>query len=332
MKIIVTGGLGFIGINLITKLLKNKNNFVINIDKESTYSSKNKELIFKKNEKYKFIKIDIANINRLRIKIKKFNPDIIFHLAAESHVDRSISNPDDFIYSNIVGTYNLLKISTELYNTNNKFKFLFVSTDEVYGSLTLNDKKSFKEISNYKPNSPYSASKASADLIVRSWNKTYNLPTITTHCSNNYGPWQHPEKLIPLVIKNILSNRKIPIYGNGLNVRDWIHVDDHVNALIKISKIKFTGQVYNIGSNNLINNLSLVKKICNLIDLKIKKKSSSLKLITFVEDRKGHDLKYAINSSLLKKEVNFIAKIRFDEGLNKTIDWYIKNKEWLFQK
>ncbi len=332
MKILITGGLGFIGINLIDKLLKNKKYKILNIDKESNYSTKNNNLLFKKSNNYKFYKIDLAKYKLLHRKIYNYKPDIIFHLAAESHVDRSIKDPDNFIYSNIIGTYNLLKISELLYRYNKKFKFLYVSTDEVYGSLQINEKKSFTENSNYKPNSPYSSSKAAGDLLVRSWNKTFNLPTITTHCSNNYGPWQNPEKLIPLVIKNILNNKKIPIYGNGKNIRDWIHVEDHVSALIEISKLKFKGQVYNIGSNNLIDNLSLVKKICNIIDKKLNLKISSKKLIKFVQDRKGHDLKYAIDSKLLYKDAKFIPKIKFIDGLEKTINWYLDNRKWLNKK
>ncbi len=332
MNILITGGLGFIGINLINKLLSNKKNKILNIDKESSFSTKNNNLLFNKSNNYKFIKIDLAKYNLLYKKIDKYRPDIIFHLAAESHVDRSIKDPDNFIFSNIIGTYNLLKISNFLFKKNKKFKFLYVSTDEVYGSLGLNENKFFTENSNYKPNSPYSASKAAGDLLVRSWNKTFKLPTITTHCSNNYGPWQNPEKLIPLVINNILHNKKIPIYGNGKNIRDWIYVEDHVEALIKISKLKFNGQVYNIGSNNLIDNLSLVKKICNIIDKKLNYKISSKNLIKFVKDRKGHDLKYAIDSKLLYKDTKFFPKIKFIDGLEKTIEWYLDNKKWLYKK
>ncbi len=332
MKILITGGLGFIGINLINKLIKNKNNLILNIDKESKYSTKNSKLHFKNSKNYKFYKLDLVKNKSLSNKVIKYNPDIIFHLAAESHVDRSIKQPNNFIYSNIIGTYNLLKISEKLHKKNNNFKFLYVSTDEVYGSLKLDDQKYFTEKSNYKPNSPYSASKAAGDLLVRSWNKTFNLPTVTTHCSNNYGPWQNPEKLIPLVINNILNNKKIPIYGNGKNIRDWIHVNDHIEALLKISKIKFKGQVYNIGANNLIDNISLVKKICNIIDKKLNLKKTSKELINFVEDRKGHDLKYAINSKQLKKDTKFVAKTKFKNGLEKTINWYLENKKWLIKK
>ena len=325
-NILVTGGLGFIGSNFISKKL-GEENFIVNIDSETNASIDKSYLDFESNQNYRHYNIDIADFQKVNKIIKKYSFDIIFHFAAESHVDNSIENSFEFCSTNVIGTLNLLESYRKL---NKKHKlFIHVSTDEVFGSIK---DGFFDENSNYKPNSPYSASKAAGDLLVRSWNKTFKLPTITTHCSNNYGPWQNPEKLIPLVINNILHNKKIPIYGNGKNIRDWIYVEDHVEALIKISKLKFNGQVYNIGSNNLIDNLSLVKKICNIIDKKLNYKMSSKNLIKFVKDRKGHDLKYAIDSKLLYKDTKFLPKIKFIDGLEKTIEWYLDNKKWLYKK
>ena len=333
MKLIITGGLGFIGINFINFLINDSKNIILNIDRQASYSTSNDFLSFKSYNNYYFKKKNICEYKEIEKIIFNFEPDIIFHLAAESHVDRSITDPINFIQSNILGTYNLLHISEKYFRTKNKnFKFLYVSTDEVYGSLELKDNKLFDENCNFLPNSPYSASKASGDLLVRAWNKTFGLPTLTTHCSNNYGPWQYPEKLIPLIIKKILNKDKIPIYGDGLNIRDWIDVFDHVKALFELSKLDFNGQVYNIGSNNLISNIDLAKKICKIMDTKMKSTNNSSDLIEFVRDRKGHDLKYAINSSKLYNDINFKSSQEFVSNLSKTLDWYLLNKDWLFRK
>ena len=333
-KIIVTGGCGFIGSNLVKKLLLSKSNIVLNIDalkKQSVPESLNKVIKNKKN--YFFKKIDINNFNKLNKIIRDFEPSLIFHLAAESHVDRSIINPVSFVSSNILGTLNIIEsIRINNFWRNNKyFKLINVSTDEVYGSLKKNQ-KSFTELNKFYPNSPYSASKASGDLLARAWNKTFNIPIITTNSSNNYGPWQFPEKLIPVVISNCLKGINIPVYGNGTNVRDWLYVEDHIEALIKISKFAKTGINFNIGGGKEVTNISLVKKICSILDEIEPKKFKYASLIEFVNDRPGHDFRYSINFNKLKKELNYKPKIKFELGLLKTIKWYINNKKWLFKK
>ena len=335
MKIIVTGGCGFIGSTLIKKLIKYSKNKILNIDSlnhesmpESLYSIKNKNNYF-------FKKIDINNKDKLLQIFLEFKPNIIFHLAAESHVDRSITKPYNFLRTNILGTFNVIdnsKIFLENYkNYKNKFKIIHISTDEVYGSLKVKD-KSFNELNKFFPNSPYAASKASSDLLCRAWNQTYNLPIIITNCSNNYGPWQYPEKLIPVVIAKILQNKKIPVYGKGNNIRDWIHVEDHVNALINVSKNGIIGETYNIGGNNELENLDLVKQICEIIDEKIPQKKSCKRLISFVEDRLGHDFRYSINSKKIRNKLNFKLNYNMKDGLYQTVSWYINNKNWLLQK
>jgi len=319
-KILITGGLGFIGLNLVQDLLRNKKIKLINIDKLSPYS--NKITIKKKN--YKFIKLDITNKNKLYNCINNIKPDLVFHLAAESHVDRSIILSKEFIYSNIIGTFNLLEILNRLKTKkklNAKFRFIHVSTDEVYGSIL---KGKFTEKSNYKPNSPYSASKASSDLLVRSWFKTYNFPAIITNCSNNFGPYQNEEKFIPKVITNILSKKKIPIYGNGKNTRDWIYVDDHISALKTIAIKGKIGETYNIGGQNILTNNKIVEMIFKIM----KKKHINfdpINLIEHVMDRKGHDFRYAISNKKINNKLNWYPKYIFKDSLEKTIDWYCKN-------
>ncbi|MBI67114.1 MAG: dTDP-glucose 4,6-dehydratase [Candidatus Marinimicrobia bacterium] len=332
-KIIVTGGCGFIGSNLVKKLLLTKSSIILNIDalkKQSVPDSLNKVIKNKKN--YFFKKIDISNFNKLNKLIRDFEPSLIFHLAAESHVDRSIVNPFSFISSNILGTLNIIE-SIRLNNfwrNNKSFKLIYVSTDEVYGSLKKNQ-KSFTELNKFYPNSPYSASKASGDLLARAWNKTFNIPIITTNSSNNYGPWQFPEKLIPVVISNCLKGINIPVYGNGTNVRDWLYVEDHIEALIKISKFAKAGSNFNIGGGKEVTNISVVKKICSILDEIEPKKFKYSKLIEFVNDRPGHDFRYSINFNKLKKELNYKPKVEFELGLLKTINWYLSNKKWLLK-
>ena len=330
-KILITGGSGFIGTNLINKLIKNKNYKILNIDNQSKFKILESKLNYPK-KNYELKKIDIFNNKLLQKYFNIFSPNIVLHLAAESHVDNSIFSPKNSINTNIIGTYNLLEISRNFLDNNKRnlknFKFIHISTDEVYGSLKLNEKSS-NENSQYKPNSPYSAAKASSDHLVRAWNKTYKLPSIITHCTNNYGPYQFHEKLIPKTIKNCLENKKIPIYGNGKNIRDWIHVDDHVEALTKIMIKGKIGEIYNIGSNYEISNNELVKKICNYLDKLIPKKQSYKKQIKYVTDRKGHDLRYSLNSNKIKNELRFICKVKFDEGIKDTIDWYLKNRYFL---
>ena len=311
--VLITGGLGFIGLNLVLDLLKNKEIKLINIDKVSPYSNKIKII----NKNYHFLKVDIANQNKLYDCIKNIKPNLVFHLAAESHVDRSIVSSKEFIYSNIIGTFNLLEIFKNLKEKkklDSKFRFIHVSTDEVYGSIL---KGKFNEKSNYKPNSPYSASKASSDLLVRSWVKTYNFPAIITNCSNNFGPYQNKEKFIPKVITNILSKKDIPIYGNGKNVRDWVYVTDHISALKKISIMGKIGETYNIGGQNIKSNNEIVEIIANLMRKNY--------VVRYVKDRKGHDFRYAKKKKKINKELNWYPKNAFKDSLKKTIEWYYKN-------
>jgi len=320
-KIIVTGGLGFIGSNLIELLIKNKY-FVINIDKVS-YSSNfyNVKEFSKKN--YKFIKCDINNRIKIRKILKKYRPLGIFNLAAETHVDRSIDNPGDFIRSNILGVYNLLEEFKIFYKKNNKAKLIHISTDEVYGDV-LTGRSS--ENHPYKPSSPYAATKASSDHLVYSYVRTFDIPAIVTNCSNNYGPKQHPEKLIPKLIYNILNNKKLPLYGKGTNSREWIYVEDHCKALIKIFKKGKIGDFYNIGSNKNLNNIQITKLLLKVAS-KILKIKSNVK-IHFIKDRPGHDLRYALNSKKIKNKLNWSPLIKFESGLKKTFLWYQNNKQY----
>jgi dTDP-glucose 4,6-dehydratase len=318
--ILITGGLGFIGLNLVLNLLKNKEIKLINIDKVSPYSNKIKI----DNKNYYFIKVDISNKKKLYDCVKNIKPNLVFHLAAESHVDRSIASSKEFIYSNIIGTFNLLEIFNHLKEKkklDTKFRFIHVSTDEVYGSIL---KGKFNEKSNYKPNSPYSASKAASDLLVRSWVKTYGFPGIITNCSNNFGPYQNTEKFIPKVITNILNKKKIPIYGNGKNIRDWVYVDDHISALKKVAAKGIIGETYNIGGQNIKSNNEIVKIIAKLMKKKYVK-FNPLDLIHYVKDRKGHDFRYAISNKKINKELNWYPKNGFKESLKKTIQWYYEN-------
>ncbi len=319
-KIIVTGGLGFIGSNLIDLLLQKKY-YVINIDKV-TYSSNfynNKEYKIKKN--YKFIKLDIKN-KRLEKILFKYKPACVFNLAAETHVDRSIDNPDSFIQSNIVGVFNLLECFKK-FSKKNKSKLIHISTDEVYGDI-LSGRSS--ENYPYKPSSPYAASKAASDHLVSSYVRTYNLAAIVTNCSNNYGPKQHPEKLIPKLIYNIINNKSLPIYGNGTNSREWIFVKDHCEALLKIYQKGKIGEFYNIGSNKNLNNLQVTKEILKNAT-KFISVGNNVK-IKFVKDRPGHDIRYALNSNKIKKKLHWKPKTNFNTGIKLTFDWYIKNKHY----
>jgi len=318
-KIIVTGGLGFIGSNLIHILIK-KNFFVINIDKV-TYSSNFYNLKeFKYSKNYKFIKSDIKNKKIEKI-LNKYKPICIFNLAAETHVDRSIDNPKEFIQSNIVGTFNLLEYFKK-FSKKNKSKLIHVSTDEVYGNI-LNGRST--ENYPYQPSSPYAASKAAADHLVSSYVRTYKIPAIVTNCSNNYGPRQHPEKLIPKLIYNVLHNKPLPIYGNGTNSREWIFVKDHCEALIKVFQKGKVGEFYNIGSNKNLSKLEVCKKIINLSK---KNKLGKKVKINFVKDRSGHDIRYALDSNKIKKELNWFPKVSFKQGIKLTFDWYKNNKDY----
>jgi dTDP-glucose 4,6-dehydratase len=323
MKIIVTGGSGFIGSHFIERSInKKKVKKLLNIDKLTYASSNYINKRFLNNKKYYFKKIDIKN-NQIKNIFKDFKPTHLINFAAETHVDNSINSADVFIKTNIYGTFNLLKISKEYSKKNPNFKFLHVSTDEVFGSLKVNEKK-FTETNNLKPNSPYSASKASSDLLARSYHKTFNLPLIITNCSNNYGPRQNKEKLIPLVINNILKKKSIPVYGDGKNIRDWIHVYDHVDALFTILKHGKSGQTYNIGGECEMSNINIIKKICRKINkYNSDKNFKSENLIKFVEDRKGHDFRYAISNKKIFRELKWKPRINFEDGLSETIESYV---------
>ena len=319
-KILVTGGLGFIGSNLINLLLK-KNYFVINIDKVSYSSNFYNTKDFIKSKKYKFIKCNIGD-KKIKNIFYKFKPVCVFNLAAETHVDRSIDDPADFIQSNIVDLYNLLE---NFKNFSKEFnsKLIHISTDEVYGDLL---KGRSSENYPYKPSSPYAASKAASDHLVNSYIRTYKIPAIVTNCSNNYGPKQHPEKLVPKLIYNILNNKPLPIYGKGTNSREWIYVDDHCEALLKVFKRGKIGEFYNIGSNKNLNNLDVCKKL-----LKVSKKNFVLGKkvkIKFVKDRPGHDIRYALNSNKIKKELKWKPKTTFSKGIELTFEWYKNNQKY----
>jgi len=312
-KVIVTGGLGFIGSNLIN-ILKEKY-FVINIDKV-TYAS-NFNNISSEIKNYQFYKQDINNKIFIKNILKKFNPSIIFNLAAETHVDRSIDGPKKFIESNILGVFNLLEAIRDY---KKKIKLIHVSTDEVYGDIKKNYKS--KEEDRYNPSSPYSASKASGDLLIKSYIRTYKIPAIITNCCNNFGPNQYPEKLIPTIIYNILNNKPIPIYGRGKNVREWIYVEDHCKALIKIAEKGIIGENYNIGSGIALNNVQIAEKIIS--NFKKKNYPQNIKTkIHFVKDRPGHDLRYCLNSSKIKDKLKWKCKSNFDQRINETVIWYI---------
>ena len=323
-KIIVTGGSGFIGSNLVNFLIK-KNYFVINIDK-LTYSSNNQVHKNKSKKKYKFFKVDIINKKKLIYIIKKYKPVAIFNLAAETHVDRSIDKPYDFISSNILGVFNILESLRFFKKINQNIKLVHVSTDEVYGDITKNNRSD--EDFSYKPSSPYSASKASADHLIKSYIRTYKINAVISNCCNNYGPYQYPEKLIPKMISNIFNNKKLPIYSKGKNSREWIHVLDHCRALLMLYLKGKSGQSYNVGSGINLRNIDLVRKlikICKMKKISIKDKTK----IVFVKDRPGHDFRYALNSKKIKRQLKWKIKIKLDEGLLSTIEWYLDNQKFL---
>ncbi|MED5266210.1 MAG: dTDP-glucose 4,6-dehydratase [Candidatus Neomarinimicrobiota bacterium] len=333
-NILVTGGSGFIGSNFIQYLINHSDyKKIINLDK-LTYAGNSDNLINIENDpRYKFVKGDICNRDFINKIFHDYKPITIVHFAAESHVDRSIDGPKDFIDTNIIGTYNLLQESLNIYSKLNKesksfFKFHHISTDEVFGSLGKNGY--FTEDTAYDPSSPYSASKASSDHLVRAWHRTFGLPITISNCSNNYGPYQFPEKLIPLMIINCLSNKELPVYGKGENVRDWLYVEDHCKAIDLILKDGAIGETYNIGGNNEIKNIKIVKSICSILDTL--EPAKSLKqysdLITFVSDRPGHDFRYSIDTTKIKNELNWGPEESFDTGLLKTIKWYLDNEIW----
>lgn len=332
-KIIVTGGAGFIGSAVCRHLVQDAGVSVLNIDK-LTYAGNVESLAMLNDpELYQHAQVDICDAEKVRSCIETFQPDAIMHLAAESHVDRSIDGPDTFIQTNIVGTYTLLEEARRYVKTlpeerRNRFRFLHISTDEVYGSL--GPEGLFTETTPYDPRSPYSASKASSDHLVMAWHHTYDLPVLITNCSNNYGPYHFPEKLIPLVILNALEEKQLPVYGKGDNIRDWLYVEDHARALYLILQNGVPGETYNVGGNNERTNLAVVETICDILDELVPRTTgaSRRELITFVPDRPGHDKRYAIDASKLRSELGWRAQEDFDSGIRKTIQWYLDNRSW----
>ena len=333
MKLIVTGGAGFIGSAVIRHLIQHTDDSVLNLDK-LTYAGNLASLDpVSDNPRYHFAQVDICDKAAVEKVFNDFQPDAIMHLAAESHVDRSIDGPAEFINTNIVGTYNLLEVSRQYWQNladdkKATFRFHHISTDEVYGSL--GETGYFFETTPYQPNSPYSASKASSDHLVRAWHHTYHFPVVTTNCSNNYGPYQFPEKLIPLVILNALEGKPLPIYGKGDNIRDWLYVDDHARALYLVLKEGKLGETYNIGGHNEKQNIEVVREICRILDelLPDSPHKPHENLITYVTDRPGHDLRYAIDATKIKEDLNWTPQETFETGLRKTVQWYLDNQEW----
>ena len=330
MRIFVTGGCGFIGSNFIIQQITKEKNTILNYDKLTYAGNPSNLSSVKSNHRYEFVNGDVTDFKALKSVIFYFEPDVIINFAAESHVDRSIENPMAFVESNIVGTATLLNISTLFYNSKplNGFRFYQISTDEVFGSLGKSG--FFTENSLYKPNSPYSASKASSDHLTRAWGHTYGLPTLITNCSNNYGPYQFPEKLIPLIIANCIDNKPLPIYGDGSNIRDWLYVSDHCSAIYSVLKKSEPHKTYNIGGNTEKTNLEIVNEICKILDkiLPRNKSKSYSELITFVEDRPAHDFRYAIDSTKIKDDIGWSPKETFQTGIKKTVNWYIENQKW----
>lgn len=337
MKILVTGGAGFIGSALVRFLIKNTDHYVINVDK-LTYAGNLESLSsVADSERYAFEKVDICDKTELTRVFTTHQPDVIIHLAAESHVDRSITGSAEFIETNIIGTYTLLEVSRHYWNdlaTSAKqvFRFHHVSTDEVYGDL-VGINNLFTETTPYAPSSPYSASKASSDHLVRAWGRTYGLPILVTNCSNNYGPYHFPEKLIPLTILNALEGKPLPIYGEGLQIRDWLYVEDHARALYKVLSQGKIGETYNIGGHNEKRNIDVVNALCDLLEELAPIHPVGIKhyrdLITYVKDRPGHDMRYAIDASKIAQELGWRPKETFESGLRKTVMWYLTNNEWV---
>ena len=334
-NILVTGGAGFIGSAVIRYLINETNSNILNIDK-LTYAGNLESLeTVSNNPRYQFLHADICDKSAMTKAFQDFQPNIVMHLAAESHVDRSIDGPMDFIQTNIIGTYNLLEVARNYWQNltedkKSRFKFHHISTDEVYGDLEGTDDL-FTEETSYSPSSPYSASKASSDHLVRAWHRTYGLPIVITNCSNNYGPYHFPEKLIPLVILNALDGKPLPVYGDGKQIRDWLYVEDHARALYLVATTAKVGETYNIGGHNEKQNIDVVKTICTILD-NIKPRTdgqSYTQQITFVKDRPGHDLRYAIDASKINKELGWQPQETFESGIQKTVEWYLSNQDWV---
>jgi len=342
LKILVTGGAGFIGSAVIRHVINNTNDSIINIDK-LTYAGNLESLVnVENNDRYRFIEVDICRRDELDCVFLQHEPDVVMHLAAESHVDRSIDGPGDFMQTNIIGTFTLLEVARRYWSSlsvdkQQTFRFHHISTDEVYGDLG-GSVDFFTEGTSYDPSSPYSASKASSDHLVRAWYRTYGLPVIVTNCSNNYGPYHFPEKLIPHVILNALDAKPLPIYGDGSQIRDWLYVEDHARALYKVVTEGVTGETYNIGGHNEKKNIEVVKTLCTILD-ELKPisdnpafMSSSMinysELITFVKDRPGHDMRYAIDATKIENELGWVPNESFETGIRKTVEWYLNNDNW----
>ena len=341
-KFLVTGGAGFIGSAVVRELIKNSGHQVVNVDK-LTYAGNPESLQeVEGNARYHFEQVDICDKAAMDTLFERHQPDIVMHLAAESHVDRSIDGPGEFIQTNVVGTYTLLESARKYWvdlkqafpEKAARFRFHHISTDEVYGDLHGVDDL-FTETTPYQPSSPYSASKASSDHLVRAWQRTFGLPTLVTNCSNNYGPYQFPEKLIPLMILNALAGKPLPVYGDGKQIRDWLYVEDHARALILVAQTGGTGETYNIGGHNEKQNIEVVHTLCDLLDaLRPANENPAVsiqsyrELITFVQDRPGHDVRYAIDASKIEKELGWIPEETFETGLKKTVEWYLANETW----
>lgn len=336
MRILITGGAGFIGSAVVRFIINETNDSVVNVDK-LTYAGNLESLLQVGNSnRYHFEQVDICNRQELDRVFSEYQPEAVMHLAAESHVDRSIDGPATFVETNIVGTYTLLEAARCYWNKLSidkkaAFRFHHISTDEVYGDLEGTDEL-FTEDTPYDPSSPYSASKASSDHLVRAWFRTYGLPTIVTNCSNNYGPFHFPEKLIPLMILNALDGKPLPVYGDGLQIRDWLFVDDHARALYKVVEEGKVGETYNIGGHNEMANIDVVKAICTLLDELVPIKPNGViqyqDLITYVKDRPGHDIRYAIDASKIKRDLGWTPEETFESGIRKTVEWYLNNKQW----
>jgi dTDP-glucose 4,6-dehydratase len=331
VKILVTGGAGFIG-SAVVRLAIKRGHAIVNVDAQTYAACLDNVASVANNPSYSFEQADIRNRDALDDIFQKHQPSAVMHLAAESHVDRSIDGPADFIETNVNGTFNVLEAARTYWQAHRKpetFRFHHISTDEVFGSLPDDPSIQFTEETPYDPRSPYSASKASSDHLVRAWHETYGLPVLLTNCSNNYGPYHFPEKLVPLIVLNALAGKPLPIYGNGSNIRDWLYVEDHADALLLVLSKGKTGQSYNIGGENERTNLELVQTLCEILDrLKPRWTGSYQELITFVQDRPGHDARYAIDPSKIRNELGWRPSVTLEEGLQKTVQWYLDNEDW----